>query len=110
MPVQGKKRRSYPSLSSIIDLLRSELPVLQEKYRVREIGIVGSYARGEQTGESDLDLVIDFYEPIGWDVVDLKEYLEDLLSLPVDLILKGGVLTRPRLFEAMTRDVIYVTA
>jgi len=109
MPAHGK-RGSYPSLSSIIDLLRSELPVLQQRFRVREIGIVGSYARGEQTDESDLDLVVDFSEPIGWDVADLKEYLEDLLSLPVDLILKGGVLRRPRLFAAITRDVIYVTA
>ena len=110
MPAHGK-RGSYPSLSSIIELSRSGLPVLQEKYRVREIGNVGSYARGEQTDESDPDPVIDFSEPIGWDVADLKEYLKrPPLSLPVDLNLKGVVLMRPRLFEAITRDILSVTA
>lgn len=99
-----------PSLSSVMDILRSLLPTLHSTYKVREIGIVGSYARNEYTVGSDLDLVIDLYEPIGWNVVDLKEYLEAELHVPVDLILKGGVINRPRLFAAMTRDVIYVTA
>jgi predicted nucleotidyltransferase len=57
--------------------------------RYAEIGIVGSYARGEETEESDIDILVDFSEPIGWEVVDLKEYLEDLLSHRVDLISKG---------------------
>ncbi|MCQ8893276.1 MAG: nucleotidyltransferase domain-containing protein [Methanolinea sp.] len=54
-----------------------------------EIGTVGSYARGEETEESDIDILVDFSEPIEWEVVDLKEYLEDRLSHRVELISKG---------------------
>ncbi len=101
---------NVPSLSEVMDILRSALPTLSSKYKVHQVGIVGSYARNEQKAGSDIDLMIDLYEPIGWDVVELKEYLENLLHIPVDLVLKGGVINRPRLYAAMTEDVIYVTA
>jgi hypothetical protein len=45
-------------------------------FKVSEIAIVGSYARNEQKPDSDIDILVDFSEPIGWEVVDLKEYLE----------------------------------
>lgn len=98
------------SLASFLQILSPAMPYLQKRFKVREIGIVGSYARGEETAESDIDILVDFSEPIGWEVVDLKEYLEDILSHKVDLILKGGITNRPRLFQAMTRDVVYVDA
>jgi predicted nucleotidyltransferase len=101
---------NIPRLSAVMDILRSALPNLHLKYKVRQVGIVGSFARNEQKSGSDIDLMVDLYEPIGWDVVDLKEYLESLLHIPVDLVLKGGVINRPRLYAAMTQDVIYVTA
>jgi len=106
----AQKDRNDPSLDSFLQILADSLPYLQDRFKVREIGIVGSYARGEETEESDIDILVDFSEPIGWEVVDLKEYLEDILSHRVDLILKGGITNRPRLFQAMTRDVIYVKA
>jgi len=44
------------TLDDIRDRLRSELPTLRERYDVDRIGICGSFVRGEQTGESDVDL------------------------------------------------------
>lgn len=104
------ERDRIQQLSSVKQILRTAFPYLKERFKVREIGIVGSYARNEQNEESDIDILVDFSEPIGWEVVDLKEYLQDLLSHRVDLILKGGVLNRPRLLEAMKRDIVYVNA
>jgi len=43
-----------------------------------------------------LTILVDFSEPMGWEVVNLKEYLEDLLSHKVDLLPKGGITNRPR--------------
>jgi len=46
--------------------------MLKKKYGVVEIGVFGSYARGEEVEGSDLDILVEPAEPIGWDVVDLK--------------------------------------
>jgi len=83
---------------------------LQQKYKVNEISIIGSYARGEQTENSDLDIMVDFREPIGWNVVDLRDELEELLGLPVDLILKDGVMQRKKLYDGILEDAVYVKA
>ncbi len=68
--------------------LREKVVPLLSPY-AKKIAVFGSFARGDDTPESDIDILVDFSEPIGWEVVDLKEHLEDLLSHKVDLILKG---------------------
>jgi uncharacterized protein len=111
MKASRDKPDEHPrSLPEVIKILRDVLPFLASRFKVKELGIVGSYARDEQAPGSDIDILVDFSEPIGWEVVDLQEYLEKILSTRVDLILKGGVLTRPRLFEALSKDIIHVTA
>lgn len=110
MPPHAQKECNVPSLASLLQILSNDLPYLQKRFKLRKIGIVGSYARREVHEGSDIDILVDFHEPIGWEVVDLKEYLEDILSHRVDLILKGGITNRPRLFQSMTRDVVYVEA
>ncbi|NPA62629.1 MAG: nucleotidyltransferase, partial [Methanococci archaeon] len=47
---------------------------LKEKYKVKSIAIFGSYARGEQKETSDIDIMVEFYEPIGLKIVDLRDY------------------------------------
>ncbi|HPY60907.1 MAG TPA: nucleotidyltransferase domain-containing protein [Methanospirillum sp.] len=68
------------------------------------------FARGEQTEESDLDIMVDFSKPIGWEVVDLRDELEKLLGIKVDLILKAGVMQRKRLYSQILEDAVYVKA
>ncbi len=41
-------------------------PVLTDKFHVSSIGYFGSYARGQQTDSSDLDLLVEFSQPVGW--------------------------------------------
>lgn len=97
-------------LKRIVATLNKNHVRLQQKYKVNEISIIGSYARGEQTENSDLDIMVDFREPIGWNVVDLKDELEELLGLPVDLILKDGIMQRKKLYDGILEDVVYVKA
>jgi len=97
-------------LQKIITTLQSGFIPLQRKYHISELCIVGSYARGEQTETSDIDIMVDFSEPIGWEVEDLRDALEAILGLEVDLILKGGVIQRKRLYTSITEDAIYIRA
>lgn len=83
------------------------LPELRVRYAVRSLAIFGSYARGEQTSESDLDVLVDFdVPPGGIAFVGLAALLEERLGLPVDLATRpmiGG----PRL-ESVQADLVAV--
>jgi predicted nucleotidyltransferase len=80
-------------------------PILKEKYKVNKIGYFGSYARGEQKDDSDIDILVEFSEPIGLEFVELKEYLEDVLNKKVDLVTVNAL--KPQLKEAILQEVIY---
>ncbi|MFD2705392.1 nucleotidyltransferase family protein [Salibacterium lacus] len=80
-------------------------PVLQEKYHVSKIGYFGSFAREEQTEESDIDILVEFSKPIGLEFVSLKEYLEQELDRNVDLVTVKAL--KPQLKESILREVIY---
>ena len=54
--------------------------------------------------------MVDFYEPIGWEVVDPRDYLEKGSGINVDLILKAGVMQKERLYSGILEDAIYVKA
>jgi predicted nucleotidyltransferase len=72
--------------SDIENKLRALKPFLSEKYFVERIGYFGSFSRGEQTEESDIDILVEFRQPLGWEFFDLQEFLEDELKLNVDLV------------------------
>ncbi|MCK4268923.1 MAG: nucleotidyltransferase family protein [Methanogenium sp.] len=106
----SKTLEKSDDLKRIVATLNKNYSHLQEKYKINELSIIGSYARGEQTKNSDLDIMVDFQEPIGWEVVDLRDELEELLGIPVDLILKAGVIQRRRLYNGILEDAVYVKA
>src|SRR4030067_645271 len=65
---------------------------LAGSYKVQEIGIFGSYARGEQSSGSDLDVLVTFREPIGlFEFIDLENRLGELLGVKVDLVTMAGL-------------------
>ncbi len=97
-------------LNRIVTLLNKNYQSFQEKYNINEISIIGSFARGEQTEESDLNIMVDFTKPIGWEVVDLRDELEKLPGMKIDLILKAGVMHRKQLFSQILEDAVYVKA
>lgn len=69
----------------ILQTLRSEIPYLRNRYGVERIAVYGSFAKGVQTKESDVDILVKLKEPLGLDFVDLAYYLEDVLDREVDL-------------------------
>lgn len=86
--------------------LRKSQPNLRDKFHVKRIDLFGSYARGEATPTSDVDLLVEFSQPIGWEFIDLKEYIEHELGVTVDLVTPAGL--RPQLKEKILREVVYV--
>lgn len=80
---------------------------LYEQYKVKEIGIFGSYVRGEQNKRSDVDILVDFDEvPDLLTFMGLAGYLEDILHKKVDLVRKPVI--RKELREQVLSEVVYV--
>lgn len=96
------------STEAIKEKIKKNKLEIAEKFFVKEIGLFGSYVRNEQTAKSDLDVLVDFSKPIGWDVVDLQEYLQKLLGVKVDLVLKKGLVRNKRLWKLVKQEVLYV--
>lgn len=63
-------------------------------------------ARGEAKKGSDVDVLVDFNQPIGWDFIDLKEYIEDILGRRVDLVTVNAL--KPQLRKTILGEVVYV--
>ncbi len=61
-------------------------PMLTQKFKVRKIGYFGSYVDGTATESSDIDILVDFKAPLGWEFFDLQDLLENELNLKVDLL------------------------
>ncbi|MGO8806600.1 MAG: nucleotidyltransferase family protein [Candidatus Bathyarchaeia archaeon] len=79
-----------------VDQIRCQLkvlePTLKECFKVESIKIFGSYARGEQTNNSDIDLIVSFSAPYDlWEFLDLKEFLIKRLHKKVDLVPKDSI-------------------
>ena len=89
-------------------LLKKEKPFLKKKYKVREIGIFGSYVRGDQQLQSDIDVLVDYIDNSIdlFDFLDLKEYLSGLMGKDVDLVMKSGL--KPVIGKRILNQVIYV--
>ncbi len=81
---------------------------LRTRFGVRRIAIFGSYVRGEQTAESDIDILAELERPTGWEIVDLHTYLEELLGMKVDLTTMGALRRKPWLWQAIQEELVYV--
>ncbi len=95
------------TLGEIETTLKNEMPILRERFKVKEIGVFGSFVRGEQKETSDVDILVNFSEPIGLiKYVSLENYLSDILGTKVDLVTKTGL--RKRIEQDVLKEVIYV--
>jgi len=94
------------TINDIKSLLSAKKPDLMLKYNVKSLGVFGSYCRGEQTENSDIDILVEFSQPIGLEIIDMAEDLEKLLHKKVDLVSKKAI--KPRLMPYIEEDLIYV--
>ena len=94
-------------LRQIQTILASSKSELRRKYKVRELGIFGSYARGEQKKSSDIDILVKFNPNASlFDFVGLGNYLEEKLKIKVDVVSEGGI--RPELRSNIIKGVVRI--
>jgi len=82
---------------------------LKQKYKIKEIGLFGSYIRNEQHLTSDLDLIIEFEEDAKISLLEfvrIENYLSDLLGVKVDLVEKSAL--KPRIGKQILKEVSYL--
>jgi len=90
-----------------MEMLRRQLPLLAERYQVESLGVFGSYVRHDQSPESDLDVLVTFYEPPGLlKFIELENYLSDVLGVKIDLVMKDAL--KPRIGERILQEVVAV--
>ena len=97
------------SLNEIKEILKQHEKELKEKYGVKELGIFGSYSRGNAKEKSDLDILVEFNpnERISLlEFVELENILSDLIGVKVDLVEKSSL--KPRIGKRILNEVIYL--
>jgi len=95
------------NVSEIKIKIKNAESFLKEKFRVKKIGIFGSYSRGEQRKTSDVDVLVEFYvAPSLLKFIAMENYLSEILGIKVDLVMKNSL--KRYIGEHILNEVIYV--
>lgn len=95
------------AVEQIKEKIHQHIPLLQAQFKTKKIGVFGSYTRGEQGKDSDVDILVEFSEPVGFfTFLELEEYLEELLEKEVDLVTKKAL--KPGIGKYILQQVSYV--
>ncbi len=88
-------------------ILQNHKVTLKDEYGVIEIGLFGSYLKGDQKKSSDIDILVGFEKTIDlFTFVHLKNHLADLLGVNVDLVTKGAL--KPNIGERILSETVYI--
>ncbi|MBN8861004.1 MAG: nucleotidyltransferase family protein [Sphingobacteriales bacterium] len=80
------------STSQILQILSTKKVELQTRYPISELGLFGSYARGDFNEHSDIDILVDFHDSIdGFKYIRLAHELEDTFHNKIDLVSRKGI-------------------
>lgn len=96
-------------MKEIKQVINEHKDQLKGQFKVKKIGVFGSYARGEQDKKSDIDILVDFEgDGIGYFAFcDLEDYLKKILKIrKVDLVTRGAL--KPLIGRHILREVRYV--
>ena len=98
------KQKTLPEIKEIIARHKAELAM---DYSVSDIGIFGSYVRGEQKPGSDVDILVDFARPISFfKFIHLENRLKELLGIKVDLVTRKAL--KPVIGRRILKEVCYL--
>ena len=90
----------------ILKIIREKKPELQKRYPISELGIFGSYARGDYNESSDIDILVDFNGRIGIEFISLAHELEDTFNKKIDLVSRKGI--KPAYLPYVEKNLIHV--
>lgn len=92
--------------NGIKQLLQANKEYLFAMYPLASMALFGSHADGTATEESDVDILVEFKQPVGFEFIDLSIELEKILQRPVDLVTRQAV--KPKLMPYITPQLQYV--
>lgn len=88
-----------------VELLQQHIPKLQQQFGVKSLGIFGSYVRGEQRLDSDLDVLVNFDElPSLVTFIKLEDRLNQLMGIEVDLVMEDSL--KPNIGKQVLQEVV----
>jgi hypothetical protein len=92
----------------ILTFLSLNKKLFRDKYHIVRIGLFGSYARGKQNANSDIDLLVEFEENTQ-DLYDLKLQLKDFFQIQLDLEIDicREKYIKPRIKNSILKDTVY---
>lgn len=100
-------KKTTKSIEEVKEILKEHKEEVSRKYKVSEIGIFGSFVRGEQRRRSDIDILVKYNEiPDLFEFINLERYLQRLLRKKVDLVRKEAI--RPELKNRILKEVVYI--
>ncbi|MGB9667160.1 MAG: nucleotidyltransferase family protein [Candidatus Cryosericum sp.] len=109
MGKEHKGTRKTPGAKTLVEIkrvLRNSKQILADKYGVSSIAVFGSYARGQQKANSDVDLLVDFDRAIGgFAFIELANDLEELLGMNVDLLTPRMIKHNPYLEKKILEEL-----
>ena len=94
------------SLEEIKKILAEHKSELRRQFKISSIRLFGSYVRGDYSVNSDLDVMVEFAEPVGFEFIHLADFLEEILGMPVDLTTEDAI--KPNRLEYIKENLINV--
>jgi len=94
------------TLQNIVKKLKQHKPELERKYPISGIGVFGSYARGEATNESDIDIAVEIDGNMGLNFVAMADEIEALFGIKTDVIPKRSI--KPEYLHNIEKDMVHV--
>ncbi len=95
------------NFEEIKELLQNHKDEFREQYGLKEIGIFGSYVRGEQNEDSDIDILVELEKPVGFvRFLKLETALSQLLGVHVEIVTKKAL--KPHIGKRILQEVRYV--
>jgi predicted nucleotidyltransferase len=94
------------TLDTILAKLRKHQPELLRKYPISKMGVFGSYARGEATKDSDIDIAVEITGPMGLSFIAMADEIENLFGIKVDVVPKRSI--KPGYLPYVEKDIVYV--
>jgi len=94
-------------LKKHIETIDRYFEYLKQNFNVKNIGIFGSTVRGQQKKYGDIDIMVEFSEPIGFfKFIELEDFLSRILKKKVDLVTKKAL--KPVIKQEVLKEVVYV--
>ena len=91
----------------VLRILQREKPELVREYGVKRLALFGSYARNDQSEDSDVDILVEVDPSIGLGFVELAERIEGALGIRAEVVSRRAI--KPRYWEVIKEDLIDVT-